>query len=120
MSFRPLQAVEDMCIHKMMDRLYKRLQQECDAHIGRQIASLQQQTQLEPVAFLDRVDAVWQDYCSQMLTIRSIFLYLDRTYVITLPGMRSLFDMGLQSLRHHLDKHPQVRPPADLQQTYSK
>lgn len=92
----------------MQDRLYNRLQAECDTHIGQQIASLQAQTQMAPAAFLERVAATWDDYCSQMLLIRSIFLYLDRTYVMGLPGLRSLFDTGLASLRKHLAEHPNV------------
>jgi len=51
---------------------------------------------------------MWEDYCSQMLLIRSIFLYLDRTYIMTLPGLRSLVDTGLVSLRQHLAAHPKV------------
>lgn len=43
-----------------------------------------------------------------MLTLRSIFLYLDRTYVVPCAGPRSLFDLGLQLLRSHIDQHPQV------------
>ncbi|KAF6264244.1 Cullin-domain-containing protein [Scenedesmus sp. NREL 46B-D3] len=101
-------AVEDMCRHQMQDRLYKKLQAECDAHIAQQLAALQTQTQLAPAAFLEQVAAMWDNYCSQMLLIRSIFLYLDRTYVISLPGLRSLFDTGLVSLRQHLTQHPKV------------
>ncbi|GBF89461.1 hypothetical protein Rsub_02033 [Raphidocelis subcapitata] len=101
-------AVEDMCTHKMQDGLYRRLQAACDAHISRALAGLQEQVQLDPVSFLDRADAVWQDYCASMLTVRCIFLYLDRTYVMGLPGLRSLFDMGLQLLRAHLERNPQV------------
>lgn len=56
-----------------------------------------------------QVSSMWEDYCSQMLLIRSIFLYLDRTYVMTLPGLRSLVDTGLVSLRQHLAAHPKVR-----------
>lgn len=107
-----LQAVEDMCRHQMQDRLYKRLQAECDAHIAQQLAGLQSQTQLAPAAFLEQVAAMWDNYCSQMLLIRSIFLYLDRTYVITLPGLRSLFDTGLACLRQHLGEHPKVSSTA--------
>lgn len=47
--------------------------------------------------------------CMQMLTIRSIFLYLDRTYVISNIDVRSLFDMGLQLFRMHLEKNPDVQ-----------
>eukprot|EP00882_Tetradesmus_deserticola_P034394 GHRQ01039435.1.p1 GENE.GHRQ01039435.1~~GHRQ01039435.1.p1 ORF type:complete len:145 (-),score=51.45 GHRQ01039435.1:170-604(-) len=106
-----LQAVEDMCRHQMQDRLYKQLQAACDAHIAQQLAALQAHTQLAPAAFLEHVAGMWDDYCSQMLRIRSIFLYLDRTYVMSLPGLRSLFDTGLASLRHHLTEHPKVRHP---------
>lgn len=67
---------------------------------------------LDPVAFLERADAVWRDYCAQMPTVRAIFLYLDRTFVISLPGLRSIFDMGLQLLRSHLEAHPQVQREA--------
>jgi hypothetical protein len=67
--------------------------------------------QLDAVSFLDRADAVWQDYCAQMLTVRCIFLYLDRTFVIGLPGLRSIFDMGLQLLRAHLERNPQACAP---------
>ena len=98
-----------MCRHQMQDSLYKKLQAECDAHIAQQLTALQAQTQLAPAAFLEHVAAMWDNYCSQMLLIRSIFLYLDRTYVISLPGLRSLFDTGLASLRQHLTEHPKVR-----------
>lgn len=56
-----------------------------------------------------QVSSMWEDYCSQMMLIRSIFLYLDRTYVMTLPGLRSLVDTGLVSLRQHLAAHPKVQ-----------
>lgn len=43
-----------------------------------------------------------------MLTLRSIFLYLDRTHVAAAAGARSLFDMGLQLFCSHLALHPEV------------
>lgn len=63
---------------------------------------------LDPVVFLRLVEDTWNDHCSQMLTIRSIFLYLDRTYVLSASGVKSLFDMGLQLFRVHLSVHPEV------------
>jgi hypothetical protein len=38
----------------------------------------------------------WESHCQQISTIRSIFLYLDRTFVIQSAAVRSLWDMGLQ------------------------
>eukprot|EP00798_Chlamydomonas_sp_ICE-L_P023806 gene23806-9369_t len=101
-------AVQDMCMHKMSERLYQRLQQECNTHISAQILSLRNHPQLDSVLFLHRVDAVWQDYCQQMLTIRLIFLYLDRTHVISNTKTKSLFDMGLILFRKHLAAQPEV------------
>ena len=43
-----------------------------------------------------------------MLTLRSIFLYLDRTHAISTTGVKSLFEMGLQLFRNHLAEHPEV------------
>eukprot|EP00873_Tetraselmis_striata_P009147 jgi/Tetstr1/429411/TSEL_019321.t1 len=102
-------AVEDMCMHKMADRLYTRLQKVCDAHIDAQLCALTQQHTLDPVSFLEHMSRCWEDHCDQMLTIRSIFLYLDRTYVISTVDVRSLFDMGLQLFRGHLEAYPQVQ-----------
>jgi hypothetical protein len=57
---------------------------------------------------LMQIAACWKDHCEQMLTIRSTFLYLDRTYVISSSGTRSLFEMGLQLYGQHLAEHPEV------------
>ena len=55
-----------------------------------------------------QVQACWADHCQQMLTLRSIFLYLDRTHAISTAGVKSLFEMGLQLFRKHLAEHPEV------------
>ncbi|KAG2482358.1 hypothetical protein HYH03_018708 [Edaphochlamys debaryana] len=105
-------AVQDMCLHKMADKLYSRLQQECDTHISAHVASLGDCLGLEAVAYLDRVDAVWRDHCAQMLLIRQIFLYLDRTHVLGLgcgaAPVKSIFDMGVAAFRQHLAARPEI------------
>ena len=83
--------------------------QVCDAHIASQLQQLASSQTSGSVLFLEQMNDAWQDHCSQMLTIRSIFLYLDRTYVISDSTVRSIFDMGLQLFRLHLATHPEVR-----------
>ena len=83
--------------------------QVCDAQIQQQLQQLASRQTSGAVRFLDQMNQCWQDYCSQMLTIRSIFLYLDRTYVISDSSVRSIFDMGLRLFRTHLATHPEVR-----------
>eukprot|EP00897_Mesotaenium_endlicherianum_P001162 jgi/Mesen1/11046/ME000099S10492 len=104
-------AVEDLCVHKMAGNLYRRLQQECEAHIQAKLQGLVGLSP-DPVVFLATVEACWQDHCEQMLMIRSIALYLDRTYVIQNANVRSLWDMGLQLFRRHLALVPEVENKA--------
>ena len=69
------QAVEDLCIHKLGQGLYCRLEAECQRHIERSIRDLTGQTP-DPVLFLELVHMCWNKHSSQMSLIRSIFLYL--------------------------------------------
>lgn len=48
------------------------------------------------------MDACWLSHCQQMIMIRSIFLYLDRTYVLQNPTVHSIWDMGLDLFRNHI------------------
>ncbi|KAH7839521.1 hypothetical protein Vadar_005284 [Vaccinium darrowii] len=95
------QAVNDLCLHKMGGSLYQRIEKECEAHISAALQSLVGQSE-DLVVFLSLVEKCWQDFCDQMLMIRGIALYLDRTYVKQAPSTRSLWDMGLQLFRKHL------------------
>lgn len=101
------QAVNDLCLHKMAGSLYERIQKECEVHISTRLQSLVGQSP-DLVVFLSSVEKYWQDFCDQMLTIRSIALYLDRTYVKQNPTVRSLWDMGLQLFRKHLSLSQEV------------
>jgi cullin-4 len=94
-------AVEDLCAHKMAARLYDRLQEVCDAHIKSQLAELVGQTR-DHAAFLERADEVWRTFGENQLTIRNVFLYLDRSYVLQTPSVLSIWDMGLSCFRRHL------------------
>ncbi|XP_015066518.1 cullin-4 [Solanum pennellii] len=95
------QAVNDLCLHKMGGSLYQRIEKECEAHIVAVLQSLVGQSE-DLVVFLSVVQRCWQDFCDQMLMIRGIALYLDRTYVKQTPNGHSLWDMGLQLFRKHL------------------
>eukprot|EP00899_Mesostigma_viride_P022837 jgi/Mesvir1/3738/Mv15014-RA.1 len=94
-------AVEDLCLHKMAGDLYNRLQKECAAHISRQLGSLVGQTS-DLLVFLRQVESCWRNHCQQMHFIRSIFLVLDRVYVMQTTGVLSIWDMGLTLFREHL------------------
>ncbi|XP_042477831.1 cullin-4-like [Macadamia integrifolia] len=102
------QAVYELCLHKMGGSLYQRIEKECESHISATLKSLVGQSP-DLVVFLSLVEKCWQDLCDQMLMIRGIALYLDRTYVKQNPNVHSLWDMGLQLFRKHLSLSPEVK-----------
>ncbi|CAL8356140.1 unnamed protein product [Merluccius merluccius] len=87
------QAVENLCSHKISAKLYKQLRVVCEDHIKAQIGH---------VLFLKKIDKCWQDHCRQMIMIRSIFLFLDRTYVLQNSMLPSIWDMGLELFRFYI------------------
>ncbi|XP_075481912.1 LOW QUALITY PROTEIN: cullin-4-like [Primulina tabacum] len=101
------QAVNDLCLLKMGGSLYQRIEKECEAFINAALQSLVGQSE-DLVVFLSLVEKCWQDFCDQMLMIRGIALYLDRTYVKQTPNVCSLWDMGLQLFRKHLNLSSEV------------
>ncbi|KAL1924121.1 uncharacterized protein VTP21DRAFT_7156 [Calcarisporiella thermophila] len=89
---------ENLCHHKLSDVLYERLKKECENHVLKRLSKLRD-TQGDNEVFLKTVKNYWLDHCRQMVLIRSIFLYLDRTYVLQTSGLSSLWDMGLTLFR---------------------
>lgn len=87
-----------------------RLRQECGVHVRMELESLQGQTP-DCNAFLQLVDSKWQDHCSSMLTLRNIFLYLDRSFVLQKPSLRSIWDMGLELFRNQLQARQKKHGP---------
>ena len=81
-------AVEDMCLQNLGSTVYDRLRSECEEHIESKLEALLGQTP-DVLAFLSLMQACWTDHCEQMLTLRSIFLYLDRTFVMQVPLART-------------------------------
>ncbi|KAJ2948016.1 hypothetical protein O0L34_g9811 [Tuta absoluta] len=95
------QAVENMCSHKMASQLYVNLTNLVEAHVKANIDQFLSES-MDRQVFLKRMDECWRAHCRQMIMIRSIFLYLDRTYVMQNPSIHSIWDMGLDLFRHHI------------------
>uniref|UniRef100_A0A8C3YHQ9 Cullin-4A n=1 Tax=Catagonus wagneri TaxID=51154 RepID=A0A8C3YHQ9_9CETA len=103
------QAVENLCSHRVSSTLYQQLREACESHVQAQTLQFRGDS-LDSVLFLKKINTCWQDHCRQMIMIRSIFLFLDRTYVLQsslLPsiclGSRCLCrDMGLELFRSHI------------------
>uniref|UniRef100_A0A452V6T4 Cullin 4A n=1 Tax=Ursus maritimus TaxID=29073 RepID=A0A452V6T4_URSMA len=99
------QAVENLCSHKVSPTLYRQLRQVCEDHVQAQILQFREYPffdSLDSVLFLKKINTCWQDHCRQMIMIRSIFLFLDRTYVLQNSMLPSIWDMGLELFRNHI------------------
>ncbi|KAK9722077.1 hypothetical protein K7432_002964 [Basidiobolus ranarum] len=101
-------ACENLCHHKMANSLYRKLKAECETHVTEELAKLKNNITTNEV-FLTAIDNCWKDHCRQMIMIRSIFLYLDRTYVLQTSGLSSLWDMGLDLFRDHVMESKEIR-----------
>ncbi|XDC79001.1 hypothetical protein R6Z07F_010174 [Ovis aries] len=110
------QAVENLCSHKVSPTLYQQLRQACEGHVQAQILQFREYPffylgDSYSVLFLKKINTCWQDHCRQMIMIRSIFLFLDRTYVLQNSTLPSIWDMGLELFRNHIisDKTVQTK-----------
>ncbi|GAA6219626.1 cullin-4A [Lates japonicus] len=95
------QAVENLCSYKVSPTLYKQLRQVCEDHVQAQIHQFREES-LDNLSFLKRMNRCWQDHCRQTIMIRSIFLFLDRTYVLQNSLLPSIWDTGLELFRTHI------------------
>uniref|UniRef100_A0A803SQZ7 Cullin-4A n=1 Tax=Anolis carolinensis TaxID=28377 RepID=A0A803SQZ7_ANOCA len=100
------QAVENVCSYKASPTLYRQLRQVCEDHVKAQILLFREYPfitdSLDSVLSLKKINKCWQDHCRQMIMIRSIFLFLDRTYVLQNSMLPSIWDMGLELFRSHI------------------
>ncbi|KAK2719883.1 cullin-4B-like [Artemia franciscana] len=101
-------SVEDLCREKKDQMLYDKLRELAESHIQGQVGQFLENN-VDPEAFLKLLDCCWQAHCNQMLKIRSIFLYLDRTYVLQNATVPSIWDMGLEQFRHHVISQPLIQ-----------
>lgn len=105
------QAVENMCNHKMAEILYSKLCTIIEANVCQGVEPFLDEESMNHFVMLKKINETWQTHCTQMIMIRSIFLYLDRTYVLQSPGIVSIWDMGLELFKKHilLNKFVQTR-----------
>ncbi|KAG5677740.1 hypothetical protein PVAND_007471 [Polypedilum vanderplanki] len=102
------QAVENMCSHKMDSQLYVNLTGLAESHVKSNIRPFLAE-RVDKLLYLKKVNECWQSHCQQMIMIRSIFLYLDRTYVLQNPTVHSIWDLGLELFRDHIATNATVQ-----------
>lgn len=95
-------VVDNMCSYKMAPKIYSKLESLCIDHVKNNIGPSLNADSIDSLSFLKSLDSAWQSHCRQMIMIRSIFLYLDRTYVLQNPSVQSIWDMGLEQFKTYI------------------
>lgn len=98
-------AVADVVSSKSAPALFDRLRAVFEARVAALLDPLLTASP-DAAAFLVGVDAAWSVRCAELTLQRAIFTQLDTTYVATLPGVRSLWDLGLAQWGAHLLRSP--------------
>lgn len=60
-----------------------------------------EQNDLEQQHFLRQMNQCWRNHCQQLHMIKSIFLFLDRKYVLPESSVVSIWDLGIAKFRHY-------------------
>ncbi|XP_057352317.1 cullin-4B-like [Manis pentadactyla] len=95
------QIVENICSFNLSSNLYKQLTWLCELHMKAQVHQFRENS-LDSDSFIKNINQCWQNHCRQMIMIRNIFLFLDRTYVFRNPELHSIWDMGIQLFKSHI------------------
>lgn len=99
---------ENLCHQKYGDSLYKKLTAEVEGHVKKVVDNLLNSS-TDRETFLEAIQAAWSDHCRQLIMIRSIFLYLDRTFVLQTMGVSSIWEMGLDLWRRLVMNQNEIR-----------
>jgi len=102
------QAVENLCSHGMAEQVYTSLKELVEQHTRRIVDQFLGET-IDRLIFMKKMNSAWSSHCRQVLMVRGIFLFLDRTYVLQQPSTHSIWDLGLDTFRRHVLTQPLVQ-----------
>uniref|UniRef100_A0A158Q724 Cullin-4 n=1 Tax=Elaeophora elaphi TaxID=1147741 RepID=A0A158Q724_9BILA len=105
--FAMTDIVEFLCTNNAAVKIYKKLKACILSYIIEQLQILLNVSD-STYLFLENLNILWFEYCEQLINIRSVFLYLDRTFVLQNPSVVSL-DMGLEIFRDEVMDNESVR-----------
>jgi len=92
------QSVEDLCSHGMAEKVYQALKALVETYVQDCVQQFLGES-LDKLIFMKKMNDCWSGHCRQMIMIRSIFLFLDRTYVLQHPSVMSIWELGLDTFR---------------------
>lgn len=93
-------GVQDTCRQGDADRLFGKLRDRCETHLKTGVLpTIEFDSRFSNDDVLRRVYACWQEFYKQILLIRSIFYYLDRSFLLNSKDHPELNDMSMSQFR---------------------
>lgn len=103
-------GVENLCRQGRARDVYQKLAQRCTSHINTTVKqSLLAKTRSSNVEVLQDVLQAWSTWNSQIITIRCIFYYMDRSYLLQ-SSKSSLQDVAVQMFRDGISHNETLKP----------
>jgi hypothetical protein len=101
--------VVDVCLVHNASKLFLHLREKFESRVAALMRPLDAEAAgAFETPFLDNVAAAWNSYCKEVSFIMMVFLHLDRSYVMELPGSQSLWDVGIAIWGVTLSQHERI------------
>ena len=91
-------AVENLCTNGLSRQVYDDLKSLVEEHVKVSVEPFLGES-LDKLTFMKNMNECWTSHCREMIMVGSIFLFLDRTYVLQNAAVLSIWDMGLDLFR---------------------
>ncbi|KAF3895625.1 Ubiquitin ligase subunit CulD [Trichophyton interdigitale] len=94
-------GVEHVCRQGRAPNLAKNLKDRCMEHISGTVMEslLAKSTSGDEAGVLRAVEAAWTQWNARLVTVRSIFYYLDQSFLLHSPNNPVIYEMGLLQFR---------------------
>lgn len=96
-------GTENLCRADKSAPTYEKLKARMDGYVGGRLKDeLDERAGRSDDEVVKAVEAAWTKWCSQLNMIRSIFFYLDRSYLLSVPNLQTIWETGLSLFRTHI------------------
>ncbi|KAI0887498.1 Cullin-domain-containing protein [Annulohypoxylon maeteangense] len=97
---RLYRGVEDLCRHGASKELYDVLKERCDAYLNNDLhKSIMAEAGSSNLDILRSTHKRWQIWIAQSTTIRSVFSYLDRSFLLRSKDFPQINDLAISLFR---------------------
>ncbi|KAI5868127.1 Cullin-domain-containing protein [Durotheca rogersii] len=105
---RLYRGVEDLCRHGVSKELYETLREKCDTYLKNNLLiSIKNESGPSNIETLASTHKYWVIWNAQSTTIRSVFSYLDRSFLLNNKEFPRINDMAITLFRRTIFVHSQ-------------